>query len=281
MAGLDDRDAVLLHARSNAVYQLPREGLVLRLATVTAAQTDRAHKVVTVCRWLANHHGPSLGPADLAQPVFAAGAVATVWPYLPPSHPSTPAALGAALRDLHAITAPPPPLPTYQPLIRLREALDLDTARDAPALTADQHAWLADHADRLHAAYHAVTSCLGTGLVHGDAHTENLLHDAATNRWVLIDFDQAAHGPRELDLLYAAPDHFHEPATDRDAFTRAYGHNLLTWSGWHTLRDISEAHSLASYIRRAPTTPAAATELTRRLHSLHAADPTTIWTSIS
>lgn len=46
---------------------------------------------------------------------------------------------------------------------------------------------------------------------------------------VLIDFDHAAHGPRELDLLFAAPDHFHEPAADRDAFTRAYGRNLLTW----------------------------------------------------
>ncbi|MGH2881821.1 MAG: phosphotransferase [Solirubrobacteraceae bacterium] len=254
---------------------------VLRLATATAAQTDRAHKVVTVCRWLATHTGPSLTPADLPQPVFAAGAVATVWPYLPRSHPPTPAALGATLRDLHAITAPPPPLPAYQPLIRLREALVLDTARDDPALTADQHAWLADHADRLQAEYQAVTSCLGTGLVHGDAHTENLLHDATADRWALIDFDHAAHGPRELDLLFTAPDHFHEPAADRDAFTRAYGYNLLTWPGWQTMRDISEAHSLASYIRRAPTTPAAATELTRRLRSLRAADPTIVWASIS
>jgi aminoglycoside phosphotransferase (APT) family kinase protein len=281
-ANLDDRDAVLLHARSNAVYHLPREGLVLRLATATPAQVDRAQKVVAVCRWLAKHDGPCLTPTDLPQPVFAAGAVATVWPFLPSSHMPTPTDLGATLRDLHGITAPPPPLPTYQPLTRLREALDLDTTRHTPALTPDQHAWLADHADRLHAAYQNLTSRLGTGLVHGDAHTENLLHDSATaDRWVLIDFDHAAHGPRELDLLYAAPDHFHEPAADRHAFTRAYGHNLLTWPGWQTLRDISEAHSLASYIRRAPTTPAAATELTRRLHSLRTADPTVVWASIS
>jgi Ser/Thr protein kinase RdoA (MazF antagonist) len=280
-AHLDDRDAVLLHARSNAVYHLPREGLVLRLATATPAQVDRAQKMVAVCRWLAKHDGPCLTPTDLPQPVFAAGAVATVWPYLPPSHPPTPAALGAALRDLHGITAPPPPLPAYQPLIRLREALDLDTTRHAPALTPDQHAWLADHADRLQAAYQAVISYLGTGLVHGDAHTENLLHDAAADRWVLIDFDHVAHGPRELDLLFAAPDHFHEPAADREAFTRAYGYNLLTWPGWQTLRDISEVHSLSSYIRRAPTTPAAATELTRRLHSLRTADPTIVWRTIS
>ena len=280
-AGLDDRDAVLLHARSNAVYQLPREGLVVRLATATPAQMDRAQKVVAVCRWLARCNGPSPVPTDLSQPVFAASAVATVWPFLPSSQMPTPADLGATLRDLHAITAPPPPLPAYQPLIRLREALDLDTTRHAPTLTADQHAWLTNHTDRLQAAYQNLTSYLGEGLIHGDAHTENLLRDSTADRWLLIDFDHAAHGPRELDLLFAAPDHFHEPAADRDTFTRAYGYNLLTWPGWQTLRDISEAHSLASYIRRAPTTSAAATELTRRLHSLRAADPTIVWASIS
>ena len=279
--GLDDRDAVLLHALSNAVYHLPHDGLVLRLATATPPQLDRAHTVVAVCRWLAEHHGPTLAPTDLPQPVIASATVATVWPYLPPSHPPDPAALGAALRDLHAITAPPPPVPTYQPLARLYEALDLDATRDTPALSTDQHTWLTNHANRLRATYLGLTSHLGTGLIHGDAHTANLLYDPTPGRWVLIDFDHAAHGPREIDLLYAAPDHFHTPATHRHTFTRAYGPNLLCWPGWRTLRDISEAHSLASYIRRAPTTPAAATELARRLHSLRTADPTTRWRTIS
>ena len=102
--------------------------------------------------------------------------------------------------------------------------------------------------------------------------TENLLHDPATDRWVLIDFDHAAQGPRELDLLFAVPDHFQEPAAARDSFTRAYGYDLLHWPGWITLRDISKAHSLASYIRRAPTAPAAAAELAHRLHSLRVVD---------
>lgn len=281
VAGLDDRDAVLLHALSNAVYHLPRENLVLRLATATPSQVHRAHKVVQVCHWLAERHGPALAPTDLPQPVFGATTVATVWPYLPPRHPAHPAALGAAVRELHTVTGPPPPVPTYQPLARLHEALDLDATRTAPALTAEQHSWLTAHAQRLHAGYSRLTSELGHGLIHGDAHPDNLLHNAATSRWVLIDFDHAAYGPRELDLLYAAPDHFHTPATDRDTFTHAYGHNLLTWPDWHTLRDISEAHSLAAYIRRAPTTPIAATELTHRLHSLRTGDRTIVWTSIS
>lgn len=280
-ARLDGRGAVLLHVRSNAVYHLPRESLVLRLARDTPPQVERARKVVAVCRWLAKQHGPTLTPLDLPQPVFASCTVATVWPYLPPSTAVDPAALGATLRALHAIPSPPPPLPVYQPLIRLREALDLDASREAPALSADQHDWLAAHADRLCAAYSDLVSCLGSGLVHGDAHTENLLHDPVTDRWVLIDFDHAAHGPRELDLRFAAPDHFQESAAHRDSFTRAYGHDLLGWSGWTTLRDISEAHSLASYIRRAPTTPAAASELACRLRSLQTADRTVRWRTVS
>lgn len=280
-ARLDGRDAVLLHARSNAVYHLPREGLVLRLARDTPSQVDRAHTVVAVCRWLAEHDGPALAPTDLPQPVFASGTVATVWPYLPPSKAPDPAALGTTLGELHAITAPPPSVPTYQPLIRLREALELDATRDAPALTADQRTWLTARAEHLCAAYADLISWLGNGLVHGDAHTENLLHDPATGRWVLIDFDHAAHGPRELDLRFAAPNHFQEPPADRAAFTQAYGHDLLSWPGWLTLRDLSEAHSLSSYIRRAPTTPAAATELTRRLRSLRTTDRTICWRTVS
>lgn len=117
VAGLDDRGAVLLHALSNAVYHLPREALVLCLAVSRhhPAQVQRAHTVVQVCRWVAHHHGPALTPTDVAQPVLAATTIATVWPYLPPSDPPHPAALGATLRELHAITAPPPPRPTYQP----------------------------------------------------------------------------------------------------------------------------------------------------------------------
>jgi Ser/Thr protein kinase RdoA (MazF antagonist) len=280
-ARLDARNAMLLHARSNAVYHLPREDVVLRLTRATPIQTERAHKVVAICQWLTDHDGPALAPTDLPQPVFASHTVATVWPYLPAGTAPNPAALGGTLRAFHAITASRPRVPTYQPLVRLREALELDAARGAPALSPDQHTWLTDHADRLCTAYTNLTSWLGHGLVHCDAHTENLLHDPATDRWVLIDFDQAAHGPRELDLLFATPDHFHEPPVDRGSFTRAYGHDLLRWPGWTTLRDISEAHSLGSYIRRAPTTPAAATELTRRLHSLHTADDTIRWDAIS
>jgi aminoglycoside phosphotransferase (APT) family kinase protein len=154
------------------------------------------------------------------------------------------------------------------------------TAREHRALCPHDHAWLTDHADQLHRAYAQLRPPLVPGLIHGDAHIGNLLHHPRTDRWVLIDFDHTAHGPRELDLLSAAEDHFHAPAVDRRDFTRGYGHDLLGWPDWHVLRDISELHSVASYIRRAPTSPAAAAQLSHRVHSLRTGDRTERWSSV-
>lgn len=279
MAGLDCRDAVLLHALSNAVYHLPRDGVVVRLTCESRVHVDRARTSLALCRWIAAHEGPALSPAVVAQPVIAASTVATIWPYRPPSKHPDPAALAEALRELHAIPAGPP-LPAFRPLARLRDALSLDDSRPDPVLDPDERRWLVAHCERLCAAYDTVVSQLGAGPVHGDAHLDNLLYDETVKRWVLIDFDRASDGPRELDLLYAAPDHFHEPPAARAAFTRAYGHDLLGWAGWSTLRDNSEAHSLASYIRRAPSSAAAAAELARRLGSLRDGDPDIRWVSV-
>ncbi|MGI9000105.1 MAG: phosphotransferase enzyme family protein [Pseudonocardia sp.] len=280
-AGLDHRGALLLHTRSNAVYHLPQEDLVLRLASSTPAQVQRAHTVVRVCRWLARRDAPVVPPAVLRQPVQTAGTVASAWPYLPPSRPATAADLGAAVQQLHEQAASSPPLPDYQPLVRLREALTLDATRNPPAICPHDHAWLADRVAQLCHAYTQLRPSLTPGLVHGDAHIGNLLYDPQADRWVLIDFDHVARGPRELDLLYAAEDHFHVPAVERGDFTRGYGYDLLTWSGWKVLRDIRELHGVASYIRRAPTNPDAADQLAHRVHSLRTSDRTVQWNAVS
>ncbi len=120
---------------------------------------------------------------------------------------------------------------------------------------------------------------LGYGLVHADAHEENIL---PTDRgWVLIDWDNACYGPRELDLVGTLPDHFHASDTYRAEFIRSYGYDLLEWSNWRLLRDIIEYHSLGSYIRLAADESRAAHELRRRVESLRTGDRDVIWRSIS
>ncbi|GAA1264723.1 aminoglycoside phosphotransferase family protein [Saccharothrix xinjiangensis] len=277
--GADPAGARLLHQRSNAVYLLPRDHLVARLAPDTPVRRRRARTSVEVTRWLADQSEPvALAPAPGEQPVLAADAVATFWPHRPTTPVPTPADLAAPLRRLHTLPIPPFPLPRYQPLLRLFEAVDLDRRRPHPAVTDDDRAWLLDRAHTLVDTFTTTSFPLGEGLVHADAHSENLVRDH--DHWLLIDWDGACLGPRELDLVTGIPDHFHEPEAERTRFLAAYGRNILDWPGWVLLRDITELHALGAYIRLAPGKSAAAAELRHRVRSLRTGDRSARWRAI-
>lgn len=278
--GADPADARLLHARSNAVYLLPREQLVARLAPPTPLQQERARTVIAVTRWLADQPEPvALAPSPGDHPVVTEHAVATFWPYRPTSTSASLKDVGELLRRLHLLPEPPFAVPRYRPLHRLREALTIDGARREMSLSHEDLAWLADRAAMLTEQFASIDSPLGTGLVHADAHTENAVAEAAG--WRLIDWDQACIAPRELDLVSGLPDHFHTPDEDRRALLNAYGFDLTTWPQWTVLRDITELHSLSAYIRLAPSNPEMASELRRRVRSLRTGDRAVQWRAVS
>ncbi|WP_197289639.1 phosphotransferase family protein [Saccharothrix sp. NRRL B-16348] len=272
--------ARLLHHRSNAVYLLPHDQVVVRLAPATTLRWERAVTAIEVTRWLATQPAPiALAPTPGEQPVITADAVATFWPLRPTTPTPSPTDLATPLRHLHTLPPPPLTLPHYKPLHRLQEALTLDAQRRAPVLTKDDHAWLTDQTQAVRDAFATTEFPLGLGLVHADVHSENLVRDPTG--WLLIDWDQACFGPRELDLIASLPDHFHTPEADRTAFRNAYGYNLTEWNGWRLLRDLAELHSLASYIRLSPNKPAAATELDIRLRSLRSGNRDVQWRAVS
>ncbi len=277
---LDPYGARMLPSRSNAVFHLPAVDVVARLSSATPTNEARAALVVSVTRWIADHGGPALAPTSHAQPVREADTVATLWPYL--ASPSVPRArdLAGSVWELHHLDAQPPPLPEHQPLARLREALDLDILRDQPVLLADTREWLLARASTLQHAYDTTATPFGHGLIHADVQPDNLLQDH-DGRWLLIDWDRASHGPRELDLAFAIPDHFHESDNDRAEFSVTYGYDITTWTGWTLVRDLTELHSLAGYIRRAATNPAAHDELHKRVNSLLTDDRSVVWHSVS
>ncbi|OXM59658.1 aminoglycoside phosphotransferase family protein [Amycolatopsis vastitatis] len=279
--GTDPTDARLLHQRSNAVFLLPGDQMVVRLAPDTPLRRRRAQTCIDATRWLADQPEPvALAPASGEQPVVAAGAVATFWPHRPTTPPASLTDLAAPLRRLHALPVPPFPLPRYQPMQRLFEALTLDVERPYPAVAEGDRAWLLDRARALAATFAATVFPLGEGLVHTDAHTENLVRDPGHGGWLLIDWDGTCLGPHELDLLTGIPDHFHEPEADRRRFLAAYGYDILDWPGWILLRDITELHALGAYIRLAPGKPAAAAELQHRIQSLRTGDRSVRWHAI-
>ncbi|MEU6561998.1 phosphotransferase [Nocardia nova] len=276
--GLKPDAAQLLHRRSNAVWRVG--DVVVRLAPDTPLRRTRADTSIAVTRWLASTatEPVALPPMPGQQPVVVDGAVATFWPYRTVTAQPSAHDIAILVRRLHQQLAPPFRIPQYRPLPRLCDALDVDAVRPQPVLSDRDRFWLREQADDLVAAFETTRFPLGHGLVHADSHEENVV--PADGGWVLIDWDNACFGPRELDLVGTLPDHFHTASADRVEFVRSYGYDLLEWSGWRLLRDITEYHSLGSYIRIAADAPRARYELHRRVESLRAGDRDVVWRSV-
>ncbi len=122
---------------------------------------------------------------------------------------------------------------------------------------------------------------LPAGLIHGDAHPNNLLY---ARRGVLLgDWDHVGHGPREWDLVQAVYFHrrFPVPGDDLGAAASVYGWDLREWHEVDALVGIREVSGLGSYIRTAAAKPFARAELTYRIKTLREHDATALWNSPS
>jgi hypothetical protein len=76
--GLDPSGARILPSRSNAVFHLPTEAVVVRLSSATPTNKARTARVVALSSWIADHGRPALAPTSHQQPVRIAGTVATL-----------------------------------------------------------------------------------------------------------------------------------------------------------------------------------------------------------
>src|ERR1017187_2566554 len=183
-AGLDARDAAVLHIRANAVYHLPREGVVARIRYAPGgpgAVLERYEASIRVTRWLRGQEFPATEPLDVDQPVVVADHVATFWRYVITTGTTgrDAATLGHLLRRLHALPPPDVSLPAANLLGSLR--VDLDSS---DVVTAGERDWLLARAAELEQQYQRTNGVLGTGRLHGDAHSGNLLHSPVVWCWV-------------------------------------------------------------------------------------------------
>src|SRR5262249_41228869 len=81
--GLDVRGAELIKFTNNAVFRMPRAGVVARIAGSRAVR-QRVAKVVTVAHWLAAHDLPAVRLLpDLPQPLAVDGELVTLWHDVP------------------------------------------------------------------------------------------------------------------------------------------------------------------------------------------------------
>jgi aminoglycoside phosphotransferase (APT) family kinase protein len=276
-AGLDPAGADLIRLGENAVFRL-REPVIARVARSKERLAD-AEREVRVAQWLAEVGVPAIRPLAVPQPIEARGRVITLWESASDEaeYGST-SELGAILRQLHSLQAPPdlalPHLAVFD-----RSVARINTVA---GISDDDRTFLRYRAKHLAAAYDQLTFDLPAGVIHGDANVGNLLR-ARDGGALLMDLDGFATGPREWDLIQTAIfyDRFgwHTQSEYRE-FVAAYGYDIINWPGYQVLRDTRELSMVSWLMQNVASDDKAATEFAKRVHALRTGGPVDDWTPL-
>ncbi|WP_433270731.1 phosphotransferase [Actinosynnema sp. CS-041913] len=265
LAGLDPANAHVIHNYANAVLLLPAEHAVARVAA--GDHTAQARNMLAVTRWLSQHGYPAVTPLRDTDAVSVVGHTVTFWHYYPQAGPTPDldsAVLGTLLRRLHELRQPPVRLRSWQPLTSLERAISNPAA--SPVLTDDDRDWLKKRIPALRSELAVVDWPLGNGLIHGDAWLGNLLR--GNHGTVLMgDWDSAAWGPREVDLVptWHAARRYHDDPDRVRIFTERYGYDLEESPGFELLLEMRDFVQLSAPLRHAHRSREHAEALRQRL----------------
>ncbi|MEU8045693.1 phosphotransferase [Micromonospora echinofusca] len=297
--GVDPDGARLVKYTMNAVFVAPP--FVIRLAAGPRAAT-LARRVVSVAASLEQVGMPTvrLATSVTSQPIFSGDWVATAWQYVPTvSDEPKPVDLAAPLRALHSLDGLHVALPRWSPVEKFRQRLNAAAALPSEE-AAELEQWsrtqlgipAADLLGDLHLRcdeaeedLNRVAWRLPPGVIHGDAHTGNILlaaaDDGATigSEPLLCDLDGMSVGPPEWDLVPTAhgATRFGRSCDDYQGFVDAYGVDITAWAGWPVMRRVRELQLVTSTIDTLAGRPDVARELAHRLRSLLSNDVETTW----
>lgn len=274
--GLDPAGARLIKYTNNVVSQLS-SSVVVRVG-VGDLGIGRAAPVVRLTRWLADRDAPVPRlVADVEQPVVLDGYAATVWEWLPGGDERwTASDLAVPLRRLHSLEVDvaadtATALPNWDPFTAARRRL----AAADPLLPVDDRGWLAEQWHQAERAYRDLD--IASGVIHGDAHTGNVLRDR-TGRVVLCDLDSTGIGPVAWDLAVCAVGA--ERFGRGDSYTElaaAYGRDVTSEPWWPVLQRIRELVLVTSVVPDLSRRAGIAAEHRRRLSDLRTGRPTGYW----
>jgi Phosphotransferase enzyme family len=221
----------LLRFGENALYGYPERGLVVRVARPSTPVAKVARTVEFVTR-LAAAGMPMAEPAilpDLHQPVVTSTGIVSLWVYYDIDRDCrvTPRELGRILRRFHDLAnAQSELVDPWEPFELIRPRLDAARRDGIDGSLLDP---LVDLLATLEVRVPRLTTELGVGVIHGDAHYGNVMCLPGHNL-ILIDFDQISRGPREWDLVpsLVTRRRFGMSDADYDSFATAYGYDLRT-----------------------------------------------------
>ncbi|MBA2472628.1 MAG: aminoglycoside phosphotransferase family protein [Pseudonocardiales bacterium] len=274
--GLDPVGARLLRNVNNAVFQLARDPVVIRLVTLPS-YVPRASLAVAAATVFAEHDVPAIRLLPgVRQPVRVGEHVATVWQSVPPTGPPPGGAgLAGLLRAVHAVPLPCRALPAWDPLT------DFDNrVRHTTAMAGADRDFLLCRSAELASAVANLRFALPTAVLHGDAHVGNII--PGSDHPVLCDFDSCAVGPPEWDLTPVAVSsvRFTRPAARLRDFIDTYGFDVRDWDGFEVLHGIRDLKLIAGVFPRAMSSPAVQAEFDRRMASLRAGRLSDRWRTV-
>jgi Ser/Thr protein kinase RdoA (MazF antagonist) len=275
-AGLAAAEPQLLRLGNNAVFRID-DRYVLRLARpgTPPAALDRE---VAVARELERLDVPAVRLAHTRdeQPLRADELLATLWDYVPHDQ-SVPdyAAFGRLLQEFHQrSTDMRLALPRWDALGSARSRLDALEGRQS----ADDLALLRQWCRRIQAELPKLDFSLPSGVIHGQAEIGNVV--MSNGRLIFIDFERMSAGPREWDLTDTAVStlRFALPRSDYAAFVLGYGFDVLSWSGFPTLRRVWELRATTWLMQNKGRSAETDAEIEVRLQTWRAEDPERRWT---
>jgi Ser/Thr protein kinase RdoA (MazF antagonist) len=272
-AGLDSDGVELVRLGENAIYQLASAPVVVRIAR-SADRMRRVQKELCVARWLASADVPAVRVYDeIDQLLMVDDHPVSFWQTVTGGEPTpTHADLARLLAAFHGLSGCPCDMPGFDPL-RITES-----RLAAPdGVTPEDRDFLRSRCGDLNDQLRHLEFALPQGPIHGDAHTRNLLTDRG--QVVLLDFESAATGPREWDLLPTAIacERYGLAEEQYQEFAAAYGFDVRTWPGYPVLREIRQLTMTTWIMQNVRESPAAAAEFALRVDSLRERDFERAW----
>jgi aminoglycoside phosphotransferase (APT) family kinase protein len=265
-AGLDVAGSRLMRLGSNAVFRLTGP-VVVRIAR-SDTETEHARRTVAVARWLESEDYPAVRVLPFDQPVVIDGYAVTFWEAVSAvgDEWTSVQEIAELLVQLHKLVAPEDlHLPEVTPFDKAEERISANTW-----LTNENRKILVDKLTELQDRYSKLEWELSSGVIHGDAAIGNALRDW-NGRPVMIDLDNFAVGHREWDLILTAVyyDSFgwHKRAEYED-FAQAYGFDIMRWSGYPTLKELSEFLMVTWVITKSGESQDVADEANKRIQAL-------------
>lgn len=225
--GFDTPALDLLRIGNNYVYADTANQLAIRVSIAPAealALLAFNEKLVQ----LAQAGAPIVAPSQVEPIELATGHLATLWPLGRPPEPDPAVSLAPTLSTLHQVDHRVS-LPTSSGFGRARRRLAAARDLGVPASMIDE---LGERLDKLGTQF---PTWAATRLVHGDAHTGNIVR--LDGRHLLVDLDDLALGCPEIDLAPARISYrrFNVMAGDWPSFLAAYGSpvdlDLVDWFG--------------------------------------------------